>query len=110
MSDHYGNIDDYGKVLKKNQFIFRPHYSSLYTWLHEFHNRFIMHVPEDIILANYKYYLPPWMINMCFFEQLFYQCIDKKRNKHHDRHKFDNLVFLHQYFSSRGIHYRLFSI
>ena len=94
MSHHYGNIDDYVMVLKKNQFIFRPHYSSLYTWLHEFHNRFIMHVPEHIILANYKYYLPPWMINMYFFEQFFNHCIDKKDIKIVQRHQLNNLVFL----------------
>lgn len=107
---NYGYTDDYGKQLAKDQYIFRAHYSSLYTWLDEFQQRFIMHVPQHIILAQYRYFLPPWMINMCFFEQFFYQCIDKKASKNMQRHRLNNLVFLDRFFSSPEVDYGIWSM
>ena len=76
---HFGHYDDYGRVLVKDQFIFRAaHYSSLnVVWLN-FQNRFILHVPVHIVLANYKFYLPLWIINVCFFRSFFISVSIKK--------------------------------
>ena len=94
LHQHYGQFDDYGKLIEKDQFIFRPHFRSLDQFILDCHTGFPILVLPVIQESNMKYYLPDWMAYMHLYHHLFYQCVDKYRLKNMRRHKLGNLEWV----------------